>query len=130
MATSRSVVDAPGRLIFALMIFTMAFSIVGEEIGSSSGKKPTLNPFLIIFGGTTATAFLTLLTHAGEAGETLGVGLATVAFTSSTLVYGKPVWDALNKAFGSKPTTPVGRTTPTTSPTATASALAQTIPIA
>ncbi len=128
MAESRTVLTAPGRLVFGLMTFTVVFSLIGGEIEGSNGGKQTVSPFMIIFGGTVATSLLTLLTHAGEAGENFAVGLALIAFTSSTLVYGKPVWDAANKAFGSKPTTPVKGSSPTTSPTGTALALAQTLP--
>jgi hypothetical protein len=125
---SRVTLTAPGRLIFGLMIFTVAFSVVGGEIEQANGKKPTLNPLLIIFGGTMATSLLTLISHAGQAGETFATGVALVTFTTASLVYGRPVWDAANKAFGSKPTAPVAAatpTTPTTTPTQTAAALAQ-----
>jgi hypothetical protein len=127
MAESRTTITAPGRLIFGLMTFTVVFSLVGEEISQGQGKKQTVNPFIIIFGGTVATSLLTLLSHAGEAGERFATGLALIAFLSSSLVYGKPVWDAANKAFGTTPTTPVGQSTPTTGTTglATPTALAQ-----
>lgn len=127
MAESRTTITAPGRLIFGLMTFTVIFSLVGEEISTGQGKKPTVNPFIIIFGGTVATSLLTLLSHAGEGGEDFATGLALVAFLSSSLVYGKPVWDAANKAFGSTPTTPIAASTPSTPTTglATPAALTQ-----
>lgn len=128
-AVSRTINTAPARMILGLMVFTMAFSLVGGELEKGQGKTPAVSPFTILFGGTVATSLLTLLTHAGEAGEKFGVGLATVAFTGSALVYGKPVWDKLNSVYGSKPTTPIGAstpTTPTTSPSATTAALAPT----
>lgn len=87
-----------------------------------------MSPFTIIFGGTVATSLLVLLSHAGEPGEQFATGLAVVAFTSSALVYGKPVWDAANTAFGSTPTTPLTQTTPSTPTTGvvqTTAALAQ-----
>jgi hypothetical protein len=137
MAQSRTTLDAPGRLILGLMVFTMVFSLVGTELdgGKKSGTSPTLSPAKIIFGGTVATSLLTLMSHAGEAGEKFATGLATITFTTSALVYGKPVWDKLNGAFGSKPT---GSTTASLSsiPTgpggqsATTMATEQTIPLA
>jgi hypothetical protein len=114
MPTSRTTITAPGRLVFGLMTFTVIFSLVGGEIEGAGGKKQTVSPFMIIFGGTVATSLLVLLSHAGEAGENFATGLAAVTFITSALVYGAPVWDAANKAFGSKPTTPIASTTPTT----------------
>jgi hypothetical protein len=135
------------------MTATMVFAVVGNEITVAQGvpNKPgqigygaaivpvnqgtgvagTVSPFRIIFGGTIATSLLILVSHAGEAGETLGTGLAVVAFTTAALVYGGPVWNAVNKAFGSKPTKPLAGTTPSspsTTPTATAAALVQVTP--
>jgi hypothetical protein len=129
-AASRTFNTAPGRMIFGLMFFTMVFSLVGTELQKGQGQKPPVNPFLIIFGGTMATSLLTLISHAGEPGERVGVGLATVAFVTSTLVYGKPVWDAANKALGSKATTPLAASTPSTPSTGairTTAALAPTV---
>ena len=128
MATSKATLTEPGRIIFGLMIATVVFSVVGEEVTG----KAKVNPFKIILGGTIATSLLILVSHAGDAGEQFGVGLSVIAFTSSALVYGAPVWKAANSAFGSKPTSSTTATTPstpTTTPTATAAALAQTIPI-
>jgi hypothetical protein len=125
MASSRTTITAPGRIIFGLMIFTVTFSLVGSEIEKGNGKTPTVNPLLIIFGGTMATSLLTLLSHAGEAGEEFSVGLATVAFVTSSLVYGKPVWDAANAAFGTKPTTAAPKTAPATGAVGTATALSK-----
>lgn len=130
MASSRTVANAPGRMIFGLMTFTMAFSLIGGELEKNQGKPQTVNPITIIVGGTIATSLLTLISHAGEPGERLGVGLATVAFVTAALVYGKPVWDAANNAFGSKPTprlTATTPSTPTTGVTATTAALAPAI---
>ncbi len=149
MPDSRTTLTAPGRLVFGLMTFTVVFALIGREIATGQapnqpgqtgfgaavvpvnqyGVAGTVSPFMIIFGGTVATSLLVLLTHAGEAGENFATGLALIAFVSSTLVFGKPVWDAANKAFGSTPTTPLRQTSPTTSPTATAAALAQTLPV-
>lgn len=140
-----TVIDNAGRTILALMTVTVIFSLIGDEI--SAKPKPgqtgygavapghtvnalgqaqgaSINPFMIILGGTLAAGVLTLIAHAGEAGEKLGVGLALLAMLTSTLVYGKPVWDAANNAFGSTPTAGSGATTPTTG-TSTVTALAQ-----
>ena len=138
MATSRTVNDAPGRIILGLMVFTMVFAMAGAELEANSSSdpgavKPGVSPAKIIFGGTVATSALTLISHAGEAGERFAVGLATIALTTSALVYGKPVWDALNKQFGTKATGSTGATastTPTTSSTAATMATEQTIPLA
>jgi hypothetical protein len=119
VANTRTTVTAPGRLILGLMVFTITFSLIGTEIEKAQNKPASVNPFTIIFGGTVATSLLTLISHAGEAGERFSVGLATVAFITSALVYGKPVWDAANGAFGSKPTTPLATTTPSTPSTST-----------
>lgn len=126
--------DAPGRIILGLMVFTMVFALVGTEIdgGKKSGTSPTLSPGKIIFGGTVATSLLTLMSHAGEAGEKFATGLATIAFTTSALVYGKPVWDKLNGAFGSEPTGSTSTSSPTapSGESATTMATEQTIPLA
>jgi hypothetical protein len=127
MASARTTTDAPGRLILGLMVFTMAFSLVGGEIQKNGGGKQTVSPFMILFGGTVATSALTLLSHAGEPGEHFATGLATIAFSTAALVYGKPVWDRLNSAFGSTPTPSLTTTTPVTPTTAAAD---QAIPLA
>jgi hypothetical protein len=123
-----------GRTILSLMAVTVAFSLVGDAVSSTvklgqSGYGALLVPaeatdrsFTIILGGTLAAGVLTLIAHAGEAGQKIAVGLALVAAITATLVNGKPVWDAANNAFGSKPTTPLAQTTPSTSPTAPAAA--------
>lgn len=126
MATSRTTTDAPGRLILGLMVFTMVFSLVGGELEKAQSKSQTLSPAKIIFGGTVATSALTLLSHAGEAGEHFATGLATIAFTTAALVYGKPVWDALNKQFGS---TPTGSTPTSTAITPSSIATSQAVPL-
>jgi hypothetical protein len=127
MAGSNTTITAPGRLILGLMTFTIVFSLVGDEISTGQGNKPKVNPFIIIFGGTIATSLLTLISHAGDAGEEFATGLALIAFLTSSLTFGKPVWDKLNDAFGSSPTVAISGTTPTTPTTgvATATSLAQ-----
>lgn len=99
---SQTTDTAAGRLIFGLMFFTVLFALVSDEIGAAGGTNPTpkVPAIKIIIGGTVATSLLTLLSHAGDAGEKFATGLALIAFASGTLVYGKPVWDAANKAFG------------------------------
>lgn len=119
---SRTTVTAPGRIILGLMVFTMTFALVGGELEQGAGKAQTISPFTIIFGGTVATSLLTLLSHAGETGEHLAVGLATVAFLTTALTYGKPggeVWDKLAETVGGKPTTPSKATAPTKPTTGT-----------
>lgn len=145
---SRVTLTQPGRIIFGLMTATMIFALIGGEVeagsavvpgpgqvgfGAATGKvnqatgtavgSRTVSPFKIIFGGTVATSLLILISHAGEAGEEFGVGLATVAFVTAALVYGAPVWAAANAQFGSKPTAGTPASSPT-APTATTAATA------
>lgn len=119
--------DSGSRLIFGLMAFAVAFSLIGNEIKVAESSKGTTSQLSdgvteggkIILGGFFATALLVLLSHAGKPGHTLGVGVATVAALSSTLVYGGPIWSGASGLFGSSPTVPLATaTTPTgTSPT-------------
>ena len=77
--------NAPGRIILGLMVFTMAFSLVGGEIQKNGGGKQTVSPFMILFGGTVATSALTLLSHAGEPGVAGGaIGSVVSGSTSVT----------------------------------------------
>ena len=113
-----------GRTIFGLLAFATLFSVVGNEIAAVQKAKSVpqaVNSFVteggrIIVGGTLATAFLLLVSHAGRGGETFAVGLALVTAASSMLVFGAPVWRELNTAFGTSGTTPAGLT-PTVAPT-------------
>jgi hypothetical protein len=124
------------------MGITVLFSLIGNELKntpSTPGADKLTTGGKIILGGAVATTALTLLSHAGNAGRQFSVGLASVAMVTSTLVYGGPVWTALSKLFGSKPTGSTGGTVGTvgsdvslatgvTDPTtATAPAVAQTI---
>jgi hypothetical protein len=105
------------------MSFAVVFSLIGNELRIAGHAKPGQPGLVtegarIVIGGTIATALLALLTEAGDAGAKLGVGLALVTFTTATLVYGGPVWNALGKIVGSTtagnvPTTPTTPTTPT-----------------
>jgi hypothetical protein len=105
------------------MAFATAFSLAGNELKMIEGAKslssavggPITEGGRIIIGGTFATAILLMISHAGDAGRTFAVGVAAIAALSSTLVYGAPVWNALNTLFKSTPTKPLtGGTTPTT----------------
>jgi hypothetical protein len=130
MAESRTTLSEPGRMILGLMVFTMVFAMVGAELEKNTGGPGAgASPAKIIFGGTVATSALTLLSHAGEAGEHFAVGLATIAFTTSALVYGKPVWDRLNKQFGTKPTGATSAGAATTPTTPTTMATEQVVPL-
>lgn len=132
MDTSTITEPEGARTVTALMIFTVIFALIGNEINhrTESGSHQTEGAITssgrILLGGFVATTLLVLATHAGEAGRELGVGLSVVAFATATLVYGKPVWDAMNSAFGSKPTTGLG-TAPTT-PTTPSANLGQSVP--
>jgi hypothetical protein len=97
------------------MFFAMGFALVGNEINVKNSTLPglTTEPVRIALGGTIATTALVLIAQAGEAGRKFGVGLALVTFASSTLVYGKPVWQVLgNVAGGSKKVQPSTPSTP------------------
>ena len=118
MDTSTITEDANSRIIFALMSFAVLFSLVGNEIKAVNNPQTGSTGVVtvagrIILGGFFATSLLVLVSHAGEPGRKIGVGLATVATLSSVLVYGKPVWDSANTLFGSKPTTALGPTAAT-----------------
>jgi len=131
--TSTTVTKTGGREVFGFMAIAVVFALVGNEIRHT--KHPVALPVpgeaaasvltdsgTIIFGGFTAAAVLTLVSHAGDGGRQLAVGLAAVTMLSSVLVYGGPVWRALGAATGaskpsrsSSPTSPSGarQSTPT-----------------
>lgn len=106
--------DPDARMIAALMFFTVAFSLVGNEI---KGKKNTTGlitePAKIVLGGTAATAALVLISHAGDAGRQFAVGLALISFSTSALVYGGPVWRSLSSLTG-RPGAVARNSTPST----------------
>ncbi len=118
--------------MFGLMAFTVAFSLVGnevrtlEKIGPTPGAAPTAPANVvgvvttggrIIIGGFAATSFLVLLAEAGDTGRKTAVGIAAIAALSSMLVFGGPVWQLMSNLFGSKPTTPLCNTTANNPPT-------------
>jgi hypothetical protein len=123
--TSTSSVSPDSRLIFGLMMWSVGFSLVGHEIDVKAG--PTLVPNAttaatsgggalnalaqneftgttggakIVIGGFAATALLSLMAHAGDAGRTFAVGLAVISAVASTLVFGKPFWNLLDRIVG------------------------------
>lgn len=139
MATTTTQATEDTRTITALLAFTVAFALVGNEV--KSGGKPG-NPAAgspdhistagrIIIGGTIGATLLILLSHAGEPGRKFSLGLATVTFVTTALVYGGPVWTLLANIVKNNPGgTPTGltkSTTPTTPTqgTATVAAFAQ-----
>jgi hypothetical protein len=106
--------DSDARIIAALMFFTVAFSLVGNEIkGNNKTGGLITEPAKIVFGGTAATATLVLLSHAGDAGRQFAIGLAVVTFTTSALVYGAPVWRSISSIAG-RPGAVARNSTPTT----------------
>jgi hypothetical protein len=122
-STTRTKATEGSGTVVALMGITVLFALIGNEIeGLSENGKGTgttgsdrlTKSGTIIVGGVVGTALLTLLTHAGDTGRQFAVGLALVTMATATLVYGGPVWDTMNNAFGSKPTGTTGVTTPTT----------------
>ena len=104
------------REVFGYMGVAVVFALIGNEIRQAKHGKGTTSPGtlsesgVIIFGGFTAAAALTLISHAGDGGRQFAVGLAAVTMVSSVLVYGGDVWKALGAATGqakrSTPTTP------------------------
>jgi hypothetical protein len=107
------------RIIFALMGFAVAFSLVGNEVKAVTTPKTGSTGVVtvagkIVLGGFFATSLLVLISHAGDPGRQIGVGLATVAALSSSLVYGGPVWGQANALFGTRPTTPLATATANT----------------
>ena len=122
-SASTTVSKTGGREVFGFMSVAVVFAIIGNEIKvakspakAATGAVPSVltDSGAIIFGGFTAAAALTLLSHAGEGGRQFAVGLAAVTMLSSMLVYGGPVWEALATATGrSKPTRGTTPTAPT-----------------
>jgi hypothetical protein len=130
----------PGsRTVTGLMVFAIGFALIGNEININEKNKgaPSVAPITegakIIIGGIIATSFLTLISHAGDTGRELAVGLALVTAATSLLVFGGTpsnpggVWRAIEKVVSSTPTTPTGSTAATkpTTGTATTAALVQ-----
>jgi hypothetical protein len=115
--SSRSTVSyspsSGSRTIFGLMAFAVTFALVGTEIESfqkapTATKNPVSDGVKIILGGFIGSAVLIMVSKAGEPGRKAAVGTAVVVVITSVVVKGKPVWDLVNKLFGSKPTTPLG----------------------
>lgn len=106
--------DSAQRKIMAAMIVTGLFALVGEYADPRPGASHP-NPFKVILGGSIATALLVGMAELGEPGERLGLGFATIAVISATLVYGGPVWSVISKAVS--PTGKGGTSTPPTNPT-------------
>lgn len=109
-----------GRTVVGLMVVAVLFSLVGKTAQGGGAAKVALTDGQIIMGGGVATAILTLISHGGELGREIAVGMALVVLTSSALVYGGPVWKAISSLTGQSgalPATNQARTTPTT-PTA------------
>ena len=120
---SRETSTTGAREVFGYMGVAVVFALIGNEIKVAKHPPDSKNPLqstsvltdsgTIIFGGFTAAAALTLLSHAGDGGRQLAVGLAAVTMLSSVLVYGGPVWKALGALTGqSKPTRATSPTTP------------------
>jgi len=113
-----------GTTIAGLMAWSVMFALFGNEVNTLESKSSTTNKVTgpiteggkIIIGGTIGTAILLMISHAGPGGQQLASGLALVTAVSYMLVWGKPVFGLLDKAFGSTPTAPVS-TTLNTSPT-------------
>lgn len=154
MATTTTSPNNSARTVVGLIGFAVLFSLIGNEINIAQAKTPTPGTTgygatapgvtvtssgqavggkfangldkgaVIIIGGFVAAALLTALSGAGDAGRKFSVGLATVTAATSALVYGGPVWNALNNVVGGNPTTPTGATTATTPTTGTATAVA------
>lgn len=133
MATTNTQPTSNARTVAGLMGITVLFALLGNEIQIANGDKPAKltngldKGATIIIGGFVAAGILTATSGAGEAGRKFSVGLATVSAVTAALVYGAPVWQAVNGIVGGKATTPSGGTAGTapTTGTATTAALAQ-----
>lgn len=157
MATTTTTDSENTRTLAALMVFTVVFALLGNEIKTlnpkiAAGQKAVAevngsftlmgtpappasngisNAGRIIIGGAIATSLLVLLSHAGPPGQRAAMGLATITFVTTTLVYGGPVWDTLRNAVGSNAgAQPTSSTTPTTPTTGTANTAAALSPLA
>lgn len=127
-STTTVAVQGDTRLIVALVGAATGFALISHEIQQVSGTsvagapKPTSTHALstggrIILGGFAATALLALLSHAGDPGRQLAVGLAVITAATSLLVYGGPVWKALANVVGNQPGAQPTRPTKPTQPT-------------
>jgi len=101
------------RTIAALVTFASAFALVGVEVKASKGVTHA-NPATVIIGGGVAAVILTLISHAGEAGKSMAMGLAIVTFTSSLVINGGPVASAVTSLTGggSRPSTSAANSAP------------------
>ena len=99
---SRESATNGARTIFGFLGVAVIFALIGNEIKPTTKTAPGVltDSGAIIFGGFTAAAALTLISHAGEGGNQLAVGLAAVTMVSSVLVYGGPVWKPTNALGG------------------------------
>lgn len=107
---------ASSSKILGLMALTAVFGVIGAEIRNAKTTKgrstsdivgvALSSPFLVIAGATIATVILVALADfGGDAGETLGVGLAGVTLIGTMLIQGGPVFDAVNGLFAKTKTT-------------------------
>jgi len=129
-AKQRVKATSSSRTIFGLMVFAVGFALIGNEIqilgkknatnqsatnlnihtptGSAAPSTSIVNQAgatitssgRIILGGFFATALLVMLSHAGDPGKQVAVGLAGITALSSVLIKGGAVWSAANSAFG------------------------------
>ena len=113
MATTLiSKVDAGSRII-GMMAATTAFGVIGAEIRNAKTPRTApadkiglalADPFLIVLGGTIATAILVgFAEFGGEVGQKVGTGLAGLALLTTVLVSGGPVWIAIGNVFTAGP---------------------------
>jgi hypothetical protein len=129
--------DQTTKTIIGLMIFAGLFSLIGNELSAGSKSKTSAGTGQITEGGkiiigtVMATAFLTLIAHAGEAGYKFATGLAAVTAVTSMLVFGEPVWKTLGERIGTGPTAQTYSTgqsgTPATVSTSTETTEAATV---
>ena len=120
MTSSRVTNTQGARTVTAIMLFTVAFALVGHEIKAVSTKKSATAKSgvlttggRILLGGFVATTLLVLLSHAGTGGRQFAVGVASVALVTTALVEGQPVWYTLGKAVSATPSKGSTPTVPT-----------------
>lgn len=125
MATSSpTTISGDTRTIAALVGFSTVIGLVGHEVKVAKGQPTRIGYTEIIMGGGVAAVSLTLLSHAGDAGRSLAMGLAVITFTSSLLINGTTLaaivtrvtagnTGATKSAAAGTPSTPSTPSTPT-----------------
>lgn len=117
--TSSTRASKSSRTIVTLVALAGGIALISNELetgvtGSKVSTAQHASGAKIILGATVSGVTLTLLSHAGDAGQTFATGLAVVLFLSSALVYGGPFFKLVGSVTStSKPSTPTKPVTAT-----------------